>query len=394
MSDPAMHDDTLLTHAGNRPRENHGIVNPPVYRASTVLFPTVEAFDAAYCDRFNRTTYGRYGTPTTFALEQAVAALEGAGRVVTLPSGLAAISATLMALLRSGDHVLMVDTVYAPARTLCDRMLAGFGIETTYYDPRLGGRIAELIRPNTRLVYMESPGSLTFEVQDVPAIVAAARTAGALSVIDNTWATPIGFKAFGHGVDIVIHAATKYIAGHSDVMLGVVACREEQHYVTIKTAAHAMGYGASPDDCYLALRGLRTLSVRLARHQQTALRLAGWLAEQPEVERILYPALPDDPGHALWRRDFTAASGLFGVMLRPCSTASVAALVDGRRLFGIGASWGGYESLMVVAHPERSRTATPWSAAGPLLRIHAGLEDPQDLIADLDAGFAALRAAA
>jgi cystathionine beta-lyase len=393
MSDTTMRDDTLLAHAGNRPAENHGIVNPPVYRASTVLFPTVEAFDEAYRDRFARTTYGRYGTPTTFALEEAVAALHGDGRVVTLPSGLAAISVSLMALLKSGDHLLMADTVYAPARTLCDRILATFGIETTYYDPLLGGAIAGLIRPNTRLVYMESPGSLTFEVQDVPAIVAAARAAGVLTAIDNTWATPLGFDAFGHGVDIVIHAATKYIAGHSDVMLGLIACREE-HYHALKTAAHTMGYGASPDDCYLALRGLRTLSLRLARHHQTALRLADWLAAQPEVERILYPALPGDAGHALWRRDFTAASGLFGVVLRPCPPAAVAALVDRRRLFGIGASWGGYESLMIPAHPERARTAVPWPAAGPLLRIHAGLEDPADLIDDLEAGFAALRAAA
>lgn len=393
MSNRALQDDTLLTHAGNRPRENHGVVNPPVYRASTILFPTVEAFDAAYRDRFSRPTYGRYGTPTTFALEEAVSALEGGGRVVTLPSGLAAISATLMALLKSGDHLLMVDTVYGPVRTLCDRMLAGFGIETTYYDPLLGERIAAQIRPNTRVVYTESPGSLTFEVQDIAAIAAAARAAGALTVLDNTWATPLGFKAFRHGVDIVVHAATKYISGHSDVMLGLVCCGDD-HYATIKTAAHAVGYVASPDDCYLALRGLRTLSVRLARHQQTALRLIEWLARQPEVERILYPALPDDPGYALWRRDFAAASGLFGVVLRPCPAAAVAALLDERRLFGIGASWGGYESLMILARPERSRTVKPWTAAGPLLRIHAGLEDPLDLIADLEAGFDALRAAA
>jgi cysteine-S-conjugate beta-lyase len=393
MADRALHDDTLLTHAGSRPLETHGVVNPPVYRASTVLFPTIEAYDAAYRNRFAQTTYGRYGTPTTFALEEAVAALEGGGRVVTLPSGLAAVSATLFALVKTGDHLLMADSVYGPVRALCERMLAGFGIETTFYDPLLGERIDDLIRPNTRLVYTESPGSLTFEVQDVPAIAAAAHARGALVVMDNTWATPLGFKAFAHGVDIVIHAATKYIVGHADVMLGLIACREE-HYDRIKTAAHAMGYGASPDDCYLALRGLRTLSVRLARHQETALRLIDWLTAQPEVERVLYPALPGDPGHALWRRDFALASGLFGVLLRPCSPAAVAALVDRRLLFGIGSSWGGYESLMILTHPERARSATRWSATGPLLRVHAGLEDPRDLIADLEAGFAGMRAAA
>lgn len=390
MAEHALRDDTLLTHAGNHPRDNHGVINPPVYRASTILFPTTEAYEAAYRNRFAQATYGRYGTPTTFALEEAIVALEGGGKAITLPSGLAAISATLMALLKSGDHLLMVDSVYAPVRTLCDRLLAGFGIETSYYDPLVGGGIAELIRPNTRVVYTESPGSLTFEVQDIPAIAAAAHAAGALVVMDNTWATPLGFKGFAHGVDIVIHAATKYIVGHADVMLGLVVCGE-QHYNTIKSAAHAMGYGASPDDCYLALRGLRTLAVRLQRHQETALRLIDWLSAQPEVERILYPPLPTDRCHAVWKRDFTGGCGLFGVVLKPCAPQALAALVDRRRLFGIGASWGGYESLMIVVYPERSRSATQWSEPGPVLRIHAGLEDPQDLIADLEDGFSSFR---
>lgn len=392
MGDFGSRDDTLLTHAGNHPRDNFGIVNPPVYRASTVLFPTVAAFDKAQADRFAQVTYGRYGTPTTFAFEEAIAALEGGGRAVTLPSGMAAAVAALLAFLKSGDHLLMVDSVYSPVRTVCDRVLAGFGIETTYYDPSLGGDIARLIRPATRVVYVEAPGSLTFEMQDVPAVTAAAHAAGAVVLMDNTWATPLFFKALRHGVDAVIHAATKYIAGHADVMLGVVVAREE-HWRRIKTMAHALGHGAAPDDCYLALRGLRTLSVRLARHQASALRIARWLAERPEVDRVLCPALPGDPGHALWRRDFTGASGLFSVLLKPCPEAAVAAMLDGMRLFGIGASWGGYESLILPVHPQGVRTARPWTEAGPLLRLHVGLEDPDDLLADLAQGLDRLRAA-
>ncbi|MBX6321183.1 MAG: cystathionine beta-lyase [Rhodospirillaceae bacterium] len=391
MADFELKDDTLLTHAGNHPRDNFGIVNPPVYRASTVLFPSVAAYEKAQLDRFAQVTYGRYGTPTTFAFEEAVTALEGGGRAVTLPSGMAAVVAALLAFLKSGDHLLMVDSVYSPVRTACDRMLAGFGIETTYYDPRTED-IAGLIRPNTRVVYAEAPGSLTFEMQDIPAIVAAAHARGAVVLMDNTWATPLFFKALRHGVDAVIHAATKYIAGHADVMLGVVVAREE-HWRRIKTMAHALGHGAAPDDCYLALRGLRTLGVRLARHQANALEIARWLEQRPEVERVLYPALPSDPGHALWRRDFTGASGLFSLLLKPCPRAAVEAMLDGMRLFGMGASWGGYESLILPVHPEAVRTARPWTESGPLLRLHIGLEDPGDLRADLAQGFKRLRAA-
>jgi cystathionine beta-lyase len=393
MNDSDLHDDTLLTHAGNHPRRNQGIVNPPVYHASTVLFPTVAAFEKSQEDRFAQVTYGRYGTPTTFALEEAVVALEGGGRAMALGSGMAAIAGALAGLLRSGDHLLVPDSAYAPVRSLCDRLLAGFGIETTYYDPLIGAGIAELIRKQTRVIYLESPGSLTFEIQDVPAIVQAARAHGVLTVIDNTWATPLFYKPLAHGVDVVLHAATKYIVGHADVMMGLVVAREEL-WRRIKTAAHAHGHGAAPDDCYLALRGLRTLSVRLARHQQNALRVAQWLRQRPEIERVLYPALPDDPGHALWRRDFTGATGLFAVVLKPCSKAAICAMLDGMRLFGMGASWGGYESLMIPVHPEAVRTARPWSAAGPVLRLHIGLEAPADLIADLAQGFDRLRAAA
>ncbi|WP_119458486.1 cystathionine beta-lyase [Rhodospirillaceae bacterium SYSU D60014] len=391
MTDDSL-DDTLIGHAGCRPQDNHGIINPPVYHASTVLFPSVAALEEAVRDRFDRVYYGRYGTPTTFALEEAVAALEQGDRAIALPSGLAAIAATLTALLKAGDHLLMVDSVYEPVRTLCNRTLARFGVTTTYYDPLIGAGVADLIRPETRLVYLESPGSLTFEVQDIPAIAAAAHAAGALVAMDNTWATPLFFKPFRHGVDISIHAATKYIVGHSDAMLGLVVTKDP-HYRTIKASAQAMGYCAAPDDCYLALRGLRTLSVRLQRHQETGLALARWLRQRPEVAQVLHPGLPDDPGHALWRRDFSGATGLFSIVLNPVSKAALAAMLDGMTLFGMGFSWGGFESLILPVKPEAVRTATSWSAPGPTLRLHAGLEDPQDLITDLERGFDRLRAA-
>jgi cystathionine beta-lyase len=385
-------DATLLRHAGNHPDDNHGIINPPVYHASTVLFPTLAAMDAGIKDKLAGVYYGRYGTPTTFALEEAVCALEGGGKAVTLPSGLAANNVALMAFLKAGDHLLMVDSTYEPVRTLCNRTLAQFGIETTFYDPAVGDAIADLMRPNTRVVYVESPGSLTFEIQDIPAIAAAAHGRGALVVMDNTWATPLYFKAFRHGVDVIVHAATKYIVGHADAMLGLIVCRDE-HYRTIKGTAHGLGYAAAPDDCYLALRGLRTLDVRLARHQENALAVARWLQGRPEVERVLHPALPEHPGHTLWQRDFTGSTGLFSVVLKLCPTEALAAMLDGLSLFGMGVSWGGYESLVLRVKPETVRTATRWQAAGPTLRLHIGLEDAHDLIADLERGFARLNAA-
>jgi cystathionine beta-lyase len=386
-------DDTILTHVGNRPRDHSGVVNPPVYHASTILFPTVATLREAEADRgrFSMVTYGRQGTPTTIAFEEAVARLEGADRALALPSGLAAIAATLMAFLKAGDHLLMVDTVYGPVRSLCKRLLAGLGIETTYYDPALGDRISGLMRPETRLVYLEAPGSLTFEMQDVPAIAAAAKARGATVVMDNTWATPLYFKPLRHGVDLVIEAATKYIGGHSDLMMGVVAA-DQDRLIRVKTAAHMMGHAAAPDDCYLALRGLRTLSVRLERHQRTGLALARWLQARPEVERALHPALPEHPGHGLWKRDFAGATGLFSIVLKPCSPKALEAMLDGMALFGMGYSWGGYESLILPVDPKASRSATRWEAAGPVLRLHAGLEDVKDLIADLEQGFARLNA--
>lgn len=385
-------DQTRLTHAGNRPADNHGVINPPVYHASTILFPTVAEFKAAAADRFARPSYGRYGTPTTYALEEAMAALDETDRAIALPTGLAACTMSLLAFLKPGDHLLMVDTVYGPVRVFCDRVLAGFGIATTYFPPEVGSEIERLIRPETRVVYLETPGSSTFEMQDVPAIAAAAHAAGAVAILDNTWATPLFFKPFRHGVDVAIQAATKYISGHSDVMLGIITTREEL-WRKIKATAHGFGHAAAPDDCYLALRGLRTLAVRLARHQENGLALARWLAARPEVDRVLHPALPQDPGHALWRRDFAGASGLFGVVLKPVPESAVAAMLDSMRLFGMGYSWGGYESLILPADMTGMRTATSWPAGGPLLRIHAGLEDVGDLQADLEAGFRRLAAA-
>lgn len=359
----------------------HGMVNPAVYHASTVLFPDVKALH----DRTQDYTYGRKGTPTSRAVETAIAQLEGGFDCKVCPSGLAAITAALLSFLKSGDHLLMVDTVYWPARELCNGLLKRLGIETTYYDPLIGKGIDAHIRPNTRVVYCESPGSQTMEVQDVPAIAAAAQAHGAIAMLDNTWSGGHFFKAFAHGCDISIQAATKYIVGHSDAMLGSVVCNEKT-WPQFKDTYEMMGLFAGPDDMYLALRGLRTLDVRLERHQRNATAVAEWLRGQEAVDTVLYPALSNAPGHEMWKRDFTGSSGLFSVVLKPKSEGDVAAMLDGLQLFGMGYSWGGFESLVVPFKPYR--TAREWTATGPCLRLHIGLEDPKDLIADLEAGFA------
>jgi cysteine-S-conjugate beta-lyase len=389
-----MKKDTMLIAAGRRPHDNHGIVNPPVYHASTVLFPTVAALESAHKDPLGGVRYGRIGTPTTWAFEEAVAALEGGHKSVSVPSGLAAITIALLALVKAGDHLLVSDSVYRPTRTFCVSTLARLGVETSFYDPLIGAGIAGLIRPNTRAVYAESPGSLTFELQDIPAIAAATHAAGALLVMDNTWSAGLYFQPFLHGVDISLQAATKYIAGHSDVMLGAITVATEELYRLIKLQAVELGIHAAPDDCYLGLRGVRTLAVRMPRHQENGIRLAVWLRDRPEVLRVVHPALNQDPGHRLWRRDFTGASGLFGVMLKPVQKPAVVAFLEALELFAMGYSWGGFESLIVPADPGPSRSAVAWQAAGPYLRIHAGLEDADDLTADLERGFAALAAAA
>ncbi len=387
-----MKEDTIITSVGRDPAANHGIVNPPVYHASTITHASVAALGAARERRFEPGvyTYGRHGTPTHTALEEAVAAIEGGARAVCMGSGLAAINAAILAFVEAGDHVLMVDSVYGPARRFCDAFLGRFSVETTYYDPCIGAGIAALIRPNTKVVYVESPGSLTFEVQDIPAIAEAAHAAGAAVVMDNTWGAGLYFKPFEHGVDVSVQAATKYIVGHSDVMMGTITTTEAL-WQQVRQAASDLGASSGPDDVYLALRGLRTLSVRLKRHQETGITLARWLQNRLEIRRVMHPALPEDPGHALWQRDFRGACGLFGVVLGAYSATAIAAMLDGMEHFAMGASWGGFESLILPTNPAGVRTAKAWTE-GPTIRIHAGLEDPEDLIADLERGLARLTA--
>ncbi len=382
--------DTIVAHAGRDPRRFDGAVNTPVYRASTVLFPDVETYEQRNADDYKSMRYGIYGTPTTFALEEAVAKLEGGYAAVALPSGLAAIVAALAAFAKSGAHILLSDSVYQPTRNFCERRLRALGVETEYYDPLIGAGIAALIRPNTTAVFCESPGSLTFEMQDIPAIAQAAHAKDIPLLADTTWGTPYFYRSFDYGVDVSIHAGTKYIAGHSDVMLGLVVTNEK-YWLPIRRAVADYGYCVSPDDCYLALRGLRTIGVRLRHQQQSALKVARWLEQRPEVLRVLYPALESDPGHALWKRDFSGAASLFGVVLRPASDAAVARFIDALRLFGIGSSWGGFESLAIRANPAKLRSATRWAPGGPLVRIHIGLEDTDELITDLEQGLARLK---
>lgn len=378
--------ETTLSSAGHMSKDHFGVVNTPVYRASTILYPNVAALDA-HAMPF---TYGRRGNPTLKSLEDAINQLEGAARTLFLPSGLNAVATAILSVCGAGDHVLVADTCYAPSRTFCDKTLKRFGIETTYYDPLVGANIASLFRQNTKAVFCESPGSLTFEVQDVPTIARVAHARGASVLLDNTWATPLHYPALTRGADLSIQAVTKYIGGHADVMMGYVAANDS-HAARLVEFHGNSGLYVSGDDCFLALRGLRTLSVRLKRHQSTALTLAKWLKTRSEVSRILYPALEDDPGHSIWKRDFSGACGLFGVVLKSVSHNAVAAMLDGLAHFGLGYSWGGYESLIVPA--DIRRTASKFTAEGPVIRIHAGLEDPDDLIADLTKGFERMQGA-
>lgn len=388
-----MHDDTKLVHAGRHPERYEGAVNPPVYHASTILSPTLEDWERKAADRAKEvpgTYYGRGGTPTTHALQDALAEIEGAYRCLVFSSGLAACTGALLAYLGQGDHLLIADTVYGPTRQCATRLLHRYGVTTTFYDPCIGKDIAKLMQPNTKVVFVEAPGSLTFEMQDVPAIADVAHRAGAMVLMDNTWGTPLYFKAFDHGVDVSIQAATKYIVGHSDAMLGTVSVNEKA-WPQLKATHYDLGQTAGPDDVYLAQRGLRTMGMRLQRHWESGVRLAEWFAARPEVERVLHPALPQDPGYALWKRDFKGACGLFGVVFKPMRKEALHAFVDNLQLYGLGASWGGYESLIMPFKPER--TATQWKAEGPCVRIHAGLEDVNDLLADLDQAFKKLNAA-
>jgi cystathionine beta-lyase len=381
--------DTRLVTSGRDPRAYHGFVNPPVYHASTLLYPTAED-QVAHRARYN---YGRRGTPTSEALENALREIEGDGcaGVALLPSGLAAISAALLATARAGDHVLVPDSVYRPTRNFCNGVFKRFGVETTYYDPLIGADIARLFKPNTRVVFVEAPGSQSFEMQDIPAIAKIAHEQNSVVLMDNTWATPLYFRAFEKGIDLSIQAGTKYIGGHSDIMFGCVSANAAT-LPALKDTVYSMGLCVGPDDMYLALRGLRTLGVRLDRHFQSGLRVARWLEQRPEVLRVMHPALERDPGHKIWKRDFTGACGLFSVVFKPTSEQSVHAFLNELALFGLGYSWGGFESLAILFDCTEYRTATKWAPGGPTVRLHIGLEDPDDLIADLERGFAAMAA--
>jgi len=382
--------ETRLVTAGRDTQAQKGFVNPPVVHGSTVLYPSAEDL-RAHRGEFQ---YGRHGTPTTKALQEVLMALEGprCAGVGLAPSGLAAISTTLLAVTKAGDHILVCDNVYRPSRNFCNGILARYGVETTYFDPLIGSGIENLFKPNTRAVLLEAPGSQSLEMPDIPAIAAVAHAHGALVIDDNTWATPLYHRSLDQGVDISMQAATKYIGGHSDIMFGTISANASA-WPIIAEAIRLLGVCAGPDDVFLALRGMRTLSVRLAQHYRSGLEMARWLEQRAEVIRVLHPALEGDPGHTIWKRDFSGASGLFSIVLKPKPEAAVDAMLDSLRLFGMGFSWGGFESLAVPFNCSEYRTATKWEPGGPSVRLHIGLENVEDLKADLERGFAAFNAA-
>jgi len=388
-SNPQKAETTLVT-AGRDTKAQKGFVNPPVVHGSTVLYPTAEDLHA----HRGEYQYGRRGTPTTKALQEALMALEGpqCAGVGIAPSGLSAITTTLLAVLKAGDHLLVCDNAYRPTRNFCEGLLAGYGVETTYFDPLIGAGVAELFKPNTKAILLEAPGSQSFEMPDIPAIAAVAHGRGALVIDDNTWATPLFHRSLDQGVDISMQAATKYIGGHSDIMFGTISANAKA-WPPIAETIRLLGVCAGPDDVFLALRGLRTLAVRLAQHHRSALEMARWLATRPEVVRVLHPALESDPGHTIWKRDFTGASGLFSIVLKPAPQKAVDALLDAVTLFGMGFSWGGFESLVIPFDCTPYRSATKWAPGGPTLRFHIGLENVEDLKSDLERGFAAFNAA-
>jgi cystathionine beta-lyase len=380
---------TLLAHSGSHPEDHHGFVNPPVHRGSTVLFPSVDAMTTGN----GRYGYGRWGNPNTAALTEAIVALEGAEGAVLCPSGLSACTTAILAVVGAGDHLLVPDSFYAPTRHFCDTAGRRFGFETTYYDPIMGAAIADLFRPNTKGVFVESPGSHTFEVQDIPAISDVAHRRNALVIADNTWATPLFFEPLTAGADISLMAATKYVVGHSDALLGTVAAGPRA-WEKLKALHYQLGMFVGPDDVNLGLRGLRTMQVRLARHQDSATKIASWLDGREEVTKVLYPALSSHPNHALWKRDFSGASGLFSFVTMAAPHEAVKAMLDDLSFFGLGYSWGGFESLAMTVDPRKIRSATSWQEPGHLIRLHIGLEDPSDLIADLEKGFERFRSMA
>ncbi len=382
-----------MVQGGRRPEWTGPLVNPPIHRASTILYEDSAALKRGNDPARNEDGhffYGRRGTPTQWALAEAITALEPeAAGTMLYPSGVAAVAGAMLACLKPGDHVLMTDSAYDPTRSFCNGFLATWGVETSYYDPRIGAGIAALCKPNTALIFMESPGSHSFEVQDVPAIVAVARERGITTIIDNTWATPLYLTTLNKGVDMSVCVATKYLGGHSDVMLGAVTANEK-HWPKLRHTAQQTGQCVSPDDAWLVSRGMRTLELRLHRSSETALAVAQWLEARSEVARVLHPALPSSPDHALWKRDFTGAGGLFGFILAGGEEAAGARFIDALEHFGIGYSWGGFESLAVPSNIAKFRTAVPWKSEGSTIRLSIGLEDAADLIADLERGFAAL----
>ena len=389
-----MKQDTKLIALGRAPVRAQGPVNLPVHRASTILSEHLDGYVHRFegDNRYNNVTYGATGTQNSRALAEAVAAIEGGHRTLVTGSGLSAVTMAISAMVDAGDHVLVPDSVYGPTRRFCAEILSRYGVESSFYDPAIGAGIVGSMRENTRLVYTEAPGSLTFEMQDVPAITKAAHERGALVAMDNTWATPIFFRPIEHGVDISIQAGTKYLAGHSDLVIGMITTATDEVFKTIADQTYAFGDVASPDDCFLALRGMRSLSVRLERQSASAMKVARWLESRSEVKRVLYPALESDPGHALWKRDFAGASSLFGLAMHTTDEAAIARMVDGLALFRIGSSWGGYESLVAYNRMPIARAVIPWTETPFLLRMHIGLEDPDDLIADLEASLARLDA--
>ncbi|GLS91948.1 cystathionine beta-lyase [Psychromonas marina] len=389
-----MKKETQIVSLGRDKKWTKGVINPPVFRASTMLFETMEEMRFATKNRANgEMFYGRRGGPTHFAFQAAIAELEGGVGTALYPSGSAAISGALLSFLKAGDHLLMVDNAYEPTRALCDNLLAGYGIETTYYDPLIGAGIKDLIQENTKVLFLESPGSITMEIQDVPTLSRIAHENDLIVMLDNTWASPINSRPFEMGVDISIQAATKYIVGHSDVMMGT-ATSNEKYWDQLREHSYLMGYCTSPDDVYLASRGLRTLGVRMAQHEKNALKVANWLATRPEVDHLRHPAFESCPGHEFFERDFSASNGLFSFVLKEGNLKSITALVENMAHFKMGFSWGGYESLILgVFGIDKLRTATTWDSSKPLIRLHIGLENVDDLIADLEAGFERFNAA-
>jgi cystathionine beta-lyase len=384
--------DTKIVTGGRRKEWSHGIVNPPVYRASTCLFDSYQHMRDRVADPgAKQLFYGRKGTPTQWALEEAITELEGGEGTMLFPSGVAAVNAAILACVKAGDHVLITDSAYEPTRSFARGFLKKMGVEAEFYDPMIGADIETLFKDNTSTILVETPGSLTFEVQDLPAISAAAKERGIMIVSDSTWGTPYYFKPLELGADISVHACTKYIGGHSDIMLGS-ATANKRMFLRLRQTAYSLGQTTSADDAYLGLRGLRTLSVRLRQHEQAGFKVAKWLQGHDLVDRVLHPAFEGTPGHEIWKRDFTGATGLFSIVLKAGDYPDTAHIVDDMKLFKMGFSWGGYESLILPSDPKPTRSATDWNAPGPLIRLHIGLEDTDDLIADLEAGLERYRA--